>query len=522
MTTLETAPPVTRAPDSPPPAAPRLRSAAGTLLMILPPALLTLVMTVVGIGTRSLWNDEYATWYAATLSFADLKRLVANVDAVVAPYYLLMHGWVAVFGESAASLRMPSALAVAAAAGLTALVGRRLFDAGVGLTAGLLFAGLPAVCRYGQEARPYSFAIALAALATLMLLRAAEQPTWRRWILYGLCLIGAAMVHIVTLSILLAHALYMWHAFRSRGDFRQLRWIAGAVIAVTGVLPLAAKGHDQASAINWIQLNGTAIAQFPERIFGSAPVAAVVAGAAALAAVLLWTRRRNSVLLLLAWAVFPPLFCLVTFPALHLFLHRYLLFTLPAWALLAAALGFSLIRHLGVASGFPPRVGSAGRRSTVALSLAGLLVVGAVFYVGVPGQEAARHSPVAGEPDFRGAARSVEAREEPGDAIAFAGAGRNGRRAFGYETRLTQVKPTDVLVARSSQQSGQFGTLECADPGRCVGNTRRIWLITATENYEDPLTGMTETIQAYLNSAFTFTEIQSFEHARLFLLNRKA
>jgi mannosyltransferase len=524
MITLETAPTVTRAPDgSPSPMAPRLRSAAGTLLITLPPALLTLVMTVVGIGTRSLWNDEYATWYAATLSFADLKRLVANVDAVVAPYYLLMHGWVAVIGESATSLRMPSALAMAAAAGLIALIGRRLFDAGVGLTAGLLFAGLPAVCRYGQEARPYSFAIALAALATLMLLRAVEQPTWRRWILYGLCLIGAALVHIVTLSILLAHALYMWHAFRSRGDFRLLRWIAGAVIAVTGALPLAAKGHDQASAIDWIQLNGTAIAQLPERIFGSALVAAVVAGAAALAAVLLWTRHRNSVLLLLAWAVFPPLFCLVTFPVLHLFLHRYLLFTLPAWALLAAALGFSLIRPLGVASGFPPRVGSAGRRrSTVALSLAGLLVVAAVFYVGVPGQEAARHSPVVGEPDFRGAARSVEAREEPGDAIAFAGAGRNGRRAFGYETRLTRVKPTDILVARTSEQIGQFGTLECADPGRCVGNTRRIWLITATENYEDPLTGMTETIQAYLNSAFTFTEIQSFEHARLFLLNRKA
>jgi mannosyltransferase len=383
---------------------------------------------------------------------------------------------------------MPSALAVAAASGLIALIGRRLFDAGVGLTAGLLFAGLPAVCRYGQEGRPYSFAIALAALATLMLLRAVERPTWRRWILYGLCLIGAALVHIVTLSILLAHALYMWHAFRS--------------------------------AIDWIQLNATAIAQLPERIFGAALVAAVVAGAAVLAAVLLWTRHRNSVLLLLAWAVFPPLFCLVTFPVLHLFLHRYLLFTLPAWTLLAAALGFSLIRHRGVASGFPPRVGR--RRSTVALSLAGLLVVAAVFYVGVPGQQAARRSPVAGEPDFSGAARSVEAREEPGDAIAFAGAGRNGRRAFSYETRLAQAKPTDILVARTSQQIGQFGTLECADPGRCVGNTRRIWLITATENYEDPLTGMTETIQAYLNSAFTFTEIQSFEHARLFLLNRKA
>jgi mannosyltransferase len=511
MTTLETPPAITRAPHRPPaPLAARLRSAAGTALVVVPPAALTLVLTVVGIGTRSLWNDEYATWYAATLSFGDLKRLIANVDAVVAPYYLVMHGWIALFGESAASLRLPSALAMAAAAVLIALVGRRLFDAGVGLTAGLLFAGLPAVCRYGQEARPYSFAIALAALATLMMLRAVERPTWRRWILYGLCLVVAALVHIVTLLILLAHALYMWRIFRGRGDFRQLRWIGGVVLAVTAVLPLVAQGHDEASAIDWIQLNTTAIEQFPARVFGSGPVAAVVTGAAATAAVLLWTRHRDAVLLLLAWALFPPLFCLATFPVLHLFLHRYLLFTLPAWVLLAAALGFSLIRS------------AAARRSALPLSLAGLLVVAAVFYAGVPGQQAARHSPVAGEPDFRGAAMSVQARQEPGDAIAFAGAGRNGRRAFAYETRLTRVKPTDILVARTARQIGQFGTVECADPGRCVGDTRRIWLITATENFEDPLTGMTDTIQAYLNSAFTFTEIQSFENVRLFLLNRKA
>jgi mannosyltransferase len=509
MTVLET-PPTALPVDEVPPESPPRRSWSwlGTLGLVLPPAALTLVLTVVGIGTRSLWNDEYATWYAATLNFADFKRLTANVDAVVAPYYVLMHGWVAIFGENAAALRMPSALAMAGAAMLIALVGRRLFDTGVGLTAGLLFAGLPSVSRYGQEARPYSFAILLATLATLLLLRAVERPIWRRWFLYALCLVAAALVHIVTLTILLAHALYMWKAFRSRADFRLLRWIAGAVIAVTGALPLIAEGHDQSSAIDWIQLNMTAVTQLPERVFGSVAVAGIVAFAAVLAGALLWRRDRAAVLLLGAWAIFPPLFCLVTFPLLHLFLHRYLLFTLPGWSLLAAAAGFALVRALG-------------RRTTVALSLSALLVVAGVFFVGVPGQQAARHSPVVGEPDFRGAARSVEARRQAGDAIAFAGAGRNGRRAFSYETRLAAVKPTDILIARTSQQIGQFGTQECPDPGRCVGDTRRIWLITATANYEDPLTGMTETIQAYLNAAFTFTEIQSFEHVRIFLLNRK-
>jgi mannosyltransferase len=194
---------------------------------------------------------------------------------------------------------------------------------------------------------------------------------------------------------------------------------------------------------------------------------------------------------------------------LHLFLHRYLLFTLPAWTLLAAAAGFALVRFFT-------------RRSAVAFSLAGLLVVAAVFYLGVPGQQLARQSPVAGEPDFRAASRAVESRQQLGDAIAFAGTARNGRRAFAYETRDISVKPADLLVGQSAQQIGQFATVECVDPGRCVGATKRIWLVTATENYEDPLTGMSDTTQAYLNAAFTLTQILAFPHVRIFLLNRKA
>jgi mannosyltransferase len=404
---------------------------------------------------------------------------------------------------------MPSAIAMAAAAALTALIGRRLFDTGVGLTAGLMFAGLPSVTRYGQEARPYSFAIALVALSTLLLLRAVEDPRWRRWVLYGLCLIVAAMAHIVTLTVLLAHGLYLFFVFRRTGEFRLLRWAAGAAVAVTGALPLIAEGHHEASAIDWIQLTGDTFVQFPVRFVGSYATAAVVAGTAVVAAALLWRGCREQVILLLTWALFPPLFCLATFPILHLFLHRYLLFTLPAWTLLAAAAAFALVRLI---SG----------RSAVAFSLAGLLVVAAVFYLGAPGQQLARQSPVAGEPDFRAATRSVESRQQPGDGIAFAGTARNGRRAFSYETRDVAAKPADLLVGRSSQQIGQFATVECQDPGRCVGAAERIWLITATENYQDPLTGMGDTTQAYLNAAFTLTEIQSFSHVRVFLLNRKA
>lgn len=483
-------------------------SALSTVSLALPPALLALALSVTGIGARSMWNDEYASWYAATLSFRDLAKLLANVDAVVAPYYLVLHFWIAAFGDSETSLRLPSALAMAATAALVAALGRRLFDAGVGLTAGLIFAGLPAVTRYGQEARPYAFAIGFATLTTLLLLRALERPTWRRWIWYGVGLVLAGLVHIVTLTVLLAHAVFMLRAFRVSGDLRLLRWIAGAFLAVTAALPLAAKGSAQSSVITWIKADGAAVAGLPERIFGSWQVALVVCAAALTAAVLLWSRHRGPVVLLLSWALFPPVFCLATFGILHLFLHRYLLFTVPAWTLLAAALGFSLAR-------FTRRAGS-----TVPLSLSALLVVAGVLAVSGPGQRAARLSPVYGEPDFHGAAAVLATVVQAGDGIAYAGTTRNGRRAFDYEARRLSLL-RDVLVERTSQQNGTFGAQECVDPGPCVGDTRRIWLVSTTAANLDPMDGMPGPTQGFLLTAYTLRPYRTFEEIRIFVLDRK-
>lgn len=497
------------APPAPDPT-PRLRRAVHLVrqvLLVLPAVALTLAVGVIGIGDRSLWMDEYATWYASTLSAADLLRLLNHIDAVLAPYYLFMHGWIELFGDSSTSLRVPSLLAMAVAAALITLIGRRMFDAGVGVTAGMLFAALPAVSRYGQEARPYAFAIAAAVLATLLLLRALDDPTWRRWGLYALCVTAVGLIHLVAMTVILAHIVVMWRAMRGRTDFRLLRWFAALGGAITAVLPLAAKGSQESGAINWIKADGKAVRQLPQVVFGSPTVAALVIGVALLAAALLWfTANRSTVTLLVGWAVLPPVFCYLTFPLLHFFLHRYLLFTLPAWVLLAAAAGFSVAR---LRWSSPPAW----------LSFAGaILVVLTVLYVGVPGQNAVRRDPVIGEPDFRGAAALVSAQMEPGDGITFSTAVRNGRRSFAYELR-GKPQPKDVFVARSSQELGLYGVAECREPGVCLGDTQRLWLVTADPR-GDPYTGMPAPIAALLRLEFTRTEVKKLDHVRVFLLTR--
>ena len=61
---------------------------------------------------------------------------------------------------------------MAVAAGFLAALGRRLVSTRAGLAAGLVFAVLPSVTWYAQNARSYALVTALATIASYLLVRA--------------------------------------------------------------------------------------------------------------------------------------------------------------------------------------------------------------------------------------------------------------------------------------------------------------------------------------------------------------
>ncbi|MDI1465499.1 glycosyltransferase family 39 protein [Catellatospora sp. KI3] len=448
-------------------------------LPVTAPALVTLVAVLLGHDRRALWRDEYATWYAATLSPADLKHLLSNVDAVFAPFYLFTRAWITLFGDSLTSLRLPSALAMAVTAGLLGALGRRLFSPGTGLVAGLLFAVLPSVSRYGEEARPYAFALAATAGATLLLLRALERPDLvRRWVPYALTVTLIGWSHLVALTVLGAHALAVLATAAPRLTALR-RWTAAAVCGGLPVVPLLLLGRGQSRQIGWIETREESIRSFVTAVFGSLTVGLLVLALGVLAIRLADPRRR----LLLAWALLPPALVLAATPLVNLMLSRYLLFTLPAWVLLAAvtlrrgaALGVTAF--VAAARGrFAPVTPRSGR--SWAVVAAGLAVLGALA---LPGQVDARTLPAGNQPDLRTAAQIIKARLEPGDAIAYGGTTHGGPRVFrrGMAFELRDVTaPKDVFVSVPSQATGTFNAVECADPAACARGVKRLWLVTS-------------------------------------------
>jgi mannosyltransferase len=222
------------------------------------PALLTLLLGCYQLGRPELWPDELWSWSFAADPVHELVTSAGKSNSAELAYDVVLHYWMAAFGDSAVAMRMLSVLAMAGAAACVTLAGRRLAGARAGLLAGLVFALLPSVSRFAQEVRFYAPQVLVATLATLLLLlRALDAPSVRRWAAYGACLAVLGYTDIVALSVVTGHAagaaMRWWHD----RDVRLLGFAAAAAAGLAACLPLVAVSWAKAGTqVWWIQRPG--------------------------------------------------------------------------------------------------------------------------------------------------------------------------------------------------------------------------------------------------------------------------
>ncbi|WP_052681718.1 glycosyltransferase family 39 protein [Saccharothrix sp. ST-888] len=433
-------------------------------------ALLTLAIGVYGSWRPVLWRDELVTLDAAHRSTGRLFDLLGHVDAVTGAYYLLMHYWIALFGDSLTAVRLPSALAMAGAAAFVALTGERLFGRRAGMVAGSLFALVPSVSRYAQEMRGYAVVVLAVSAATWLLLRALERPRPLRWAAYGGTVTVAGMFHMISLVFLAAHGLVVlgrW--WQQRRHPALVGFVLSAGAGLLPVVPLALLGRRQVGRqLGWL---GSPDLQyvvdfFWRSLFGSAAVSLLMLALAVLP--LAWPAGRRYAVEIGLMAVLPiVLIWLISQGSTAYFLDRYLLFTLPAWAVLAGA-GLTALR---------PRW----------LAPLGLVVV---LLAGAHDQLDSRRQFARENWDAESAAKVIADGYRPGDGIV---ALRGSSLAYlQVDTALhyylpDRVKLNDVLVARSAEAVGDIYPQLCTDPVPCIGDTSRVWVVATGSSVDKPL-----------------------------------
>lgn len=190
------------------------------------------------LTAQSFWNDE---GNSVRLSERSIRLIIEGTASDIHPplYYLLLHGWQQLLGQSMFSLRLLSVLLGVLTIAAVVALGRALGEKRPWLLAlaALLTAVNPALVYYSQEARMYALLGLLATLATVCLLRwlgvvPGSRPS-RRWWLVAYVLLAAAglYTHYFFPALLVAHNL-LFLLWTGRRLSQQLgRWM-GVMTAV--------------------------------------------------------------------------------------------------------------------------------------------------------------------------------------------------------------------------------------------------------------------------------------------------
>ena len=415
---------------------PSVRSVAVPLL----PVAVLLVLGAVELSRHlALWYDEDYTLLAVRTPLPQLLSAVWHARGLAtwltvppsfnAPYYVLMHGWCAVFGTSTFALRLPALLCSAAAVAVVAVTVRRLADDQAGVVAGLLSATGPLLAQQAVEARSYGAAELATALTALLLVRRHEGRGGR--LPLALAAGAAGLLHWFTLPVLLGLAVWTL-LVRRRQALPDLVAVGVAVIPALALVALSFRGGGTGTPVTQpvgIRLPLHAVEDWS--LGGWALSAALVA---AFVVALLRSRWRG---LLACWLLLP--LAVVTAGELvrPLYFGRYLLF---------AMLGLAAGAALGVCS-LPAR----RLRATLATVLVALS-----FVVVVPRLQ-------------------TEAREHPERVIALLTA----QQQAGEPVVAADGRAAIEMVEQMQQESSRLRVDLVLRPGHVpVGGTERVvWLV---------------------------------------------
>jgi mannosyltransferase len=481
------------------------------------PALLTLALGFYQVGRPELWRDELSSWSFGTRPLSSLIGTARHTGATQLAYYLLLHAWISAFGDSVDAMRSLSVLAMAAAAACVTAVGRRLAGARAGLCSGLVFALVPSVSRFAQEVRFYSLEVLAAMLATLLLLRALDRPSPRRWLAYAACLALLGYIDLVALSVLAGHAAGVALRWQRDRDNGQLWFAAAAAAGLAACLPLVVLGSAQAAdQVKWVPRPGLDLAAFSffgRNLFFSTSVATALIVLALLAWAVAWQQAA----FMTAVAILPVAATwLASQGPYSYFFPRYLLLTVGAWAILA---------------------GIALSRLDLKIAVAGLIVIailgaGDQQVIRAPGAHDWSTYPVGRGGSYQGyaqAAQVIARQARAGDGIvdqSQAGAQRWLMIGYGLEYYLARdlrtgvPAPRQLFIAETAAQADGLYSLPCRNPAACLGAEPRIWVV-ASGSPRSPYPAVTPAQAALLRQHYLLSTVRRVPGMTVFLLIRR-
>ena len=320
--------------------------------------LLGSVLRVLFIGRNSLWSDEIVSLQIASLSWRNFWEVLSTHEANMGLYYLLLRPWIHL-GSTEAVLRALSAIAGILTIPVAYKLAQGLFGTRIALIAAFLFSINPCDIFFSQQARGYSLQILLVTISMWLFSNCIQEDRsrrWSSWALYVLASTLAVYAHFFSALVLVAQ--WISAVFLPEPK-RNLKWVVPASFAISALsLPLIYFTlHHNEGQLDWIQpLNaaetlkligffsaGTSRGLGPVlSLFSIALIVLVIRSKP-------WAKynepRSSGLLFAFLCLALPVSIVAVVSIWKSIFVHRYLVVSLPAF-LLILAYGFSLLKRV--------------------------------------------------------------------------------------------------------------------------------------------------------------------------------
>ncbi len=178
---------------------------------------------VIGVGLRfwaptPMWLDEALSVNIARLPVTQIPRALAH-DGAPPLYYLLLHAWMLVFGQSDLAVRALSGVVSVISLPFFWVAGHRLGGRAVAWITFFLALSSPFAINYATTARMYSLMILWTLLGFLALARALEDARPARLIALGAVTAAMLYTHYWAFYLLVATGGFLvWQWWRDRRE----------------------------------------------------------------------------------------------------------------------------------------------------------------------------------------------------------------------------------------------------------------------------------------------------------------
>ena len=435
---------------------------AGALLLV------ALFVDLVWLGRTNILFDESSSVVLSHLSVRGLFAALGGSGGNMGLYYFLLKFWVGIFGESEVAVRSLSVLFAALAVPATYLLGARLFGRTAGLLAGLLLALNAFMVEYAQTARSYALLVLLVTLSSLFLVGELERPSRANRLGYVLASACAVYTHYFAALVLLVHFGTVLAIARKGALSRP--WLGTAASLLLLCIPEAIVALQKGPAdIAWIDRPSLRdIEPLLVALSGGGRILLFLLLTCGLYALASAMRGRRSwyEVFVSAWFLGPLVLSFAASFVQPMFVPHYLIISVPALVLLAAA-GVTRI---------------AGMRSWV-------LVFAATMFAGLStGNLLDYYRRDRGE-NWRDAARYILSLQHVDDGIAFYPDGARRPIEY-YERRAGATGPTRIDSRAPTRQT-------------------RIWLVVRLSDAEARPTELRE-LQSALSDGYHVDSRRAF------------